>query len=163
MKIQLTVKPSKADKLANDRTRAESRNNLHRDSPILDPPDREAAARVSDREGVAFDATVAKEISQLENEFRILKSIEDVAGVPRAIGLEVESHKALLLLEDFGGISLRHFLQDRALRFGALRRESHKFKNSTACPTPANSSRLIHVAAARVIRANSAHRSMSNR
>ena len=57
-----------------------------------------------------------KDISQLENEYSILKSIEDVEGVPRAIGLEIESHKALLILEDFGGVSLREFQQGRALR-----------------------------------------------
>ena len=57
-----------------------------------------------------------KEISQLENEYRILQSIADIQGVPRAIGLEVQSHKAMLMLEDFGGMSLRLFADGKPLR-----------------------------------------------
>ncbi len=60
-----------------------------------------------------------EEISRLRHEFQILKSLS-IPGVIKPIALENYRNGLALILEDYGGISLRQFLKQSTLQLGTF-------------------------------------------
>ena len=77
------------------------------------------ASRATDKNPVILkvleaDFPSAAMLARYQQEFEILTHLESLTGVPTVYGLEKYHNSLVMILEDFGGISLKKFVHDHA-------------------------------------------------